>query len=67
MTKFRRLTAFILEILENMCLVIICYPACEVINFEIKLSFLIKLFSYTAKKQDKSLNTLKTKTAFNIK
>ena len=27
-----------------MCIGIICFPVCDVINFEIKLSFLIKLF-----------------------
>ena len=32
-----------------MCIVTICYPACDVISFKIKLSFLIKLFSYMVK------------------
>ena len=34
----------LLEILSNMCIVIICCPVCDVINFEIKHSFLIKTF-----------------------
>ena len=32
----------------------ICFPAADVISFEINLSFLIKPFSYTAKKFEKS-------------
>ena len=40
----------ILEILGNLCILIICCPACEVINFGINHSFLIKWFSYIAKK-----------------
>ena len=32
----------ILEILGNMSAVIVCYPVCDVMNFEIHLSFLIK-------------------------
>ena len=33
------------EILDNMSIVIICCPACAVIDFEINLSFHIKPFS----------------------
>ena len=32
----------ILEILGNMSAVIVCYPVCDVMNFEIHLNFLIK-------------------------
>ena len=32
----------ILEILGNMSAAIVCYPVCDVMNFEIHLSFLIK-------------------------
>ena len=35
-----------LEILENICIIIICFPVDDVISFVINLSFLIKLFSY---------------------
>ena len=38
-----------LEISGNMCIVIICFSACDVINFEINLSFLIQPFSYMKK------------------
>ena len=30
-----------------MCIVIVCYPVCDVINFEIYLSFLIKSFFFS--------------------
>ena len=40
----------VLEMLGNICIVIICFPVCEVMNFEINLSILIKPFSYMTKK-----------------
>ena len=36
--------------MDNMCIVIICFPVCEVINFEINLSFIKKVLSYLTKK-----------------
>ena len=36
----------LLEISGNTCIVIPCYPGYDVTNFEIKLSFLIRPFSY---------------------
>ena len=38
------------EILGNICFVIICFQVCDVINFEINLSFLMKLSFYLTKK-----------------
>ena len=35
-----------LEILDNIFIIIICFPVDDVISFVINLSFLIKLFSY---------------------
>ena len=32
------------EILDNMCIVIICFPVCDIMNFEINPSFLILPF-----------------------
>ena len=32
------------EIFDNMCIAIVCKPGCDVMNFEAKLIFLIKLF-----------------------
>ena len=34
----------LLEILSNMCIAIVCFPGCHVINFVFNLIFLIKLF-----------------------
>ena len=45
----------LLEILGNMCIVTICYPVCDVINFEINHSFLIKRFFHINKKLKKIL------------
>ena len=52
-----------------MCIVIICYPVCGVINFEINISFLIKPFSYmtTHKNQHENLNISRTERASNMK
>ena len=52
------------EILGNMCIIIICYPVCDVINFEIKHSFLIKLFFYIIKKSGWKCKYLKNKKSF---
>ena len=38
-----------LEILGNMCTAIVCFPHCDVINFEINLIFLTKQFFYMNK------------------
>ena len=40
----------LLEISGNICLVFVYYPVCDVVNFEINLSFFVKLFSYITKK-----------------
>ena len=32
----------LLEILDSMCIIIVCFPGCDVINFKTNLSFLIK-------------------------
>ena len=42
--------SLVLEILGNRCIVIICCPVCDVINFEIHHSFLIKPLFYITKK-----------------
>ena len=46
----------LLEILVNRCIAIVCWPGCDVIEFEIDLIFLIKPFSYML-----SLKNIKTK------
>ena len=40
----------LIEILANMCLVIVCFPGCDVVNCEIDIIFLIQLFFYMTKK-----------------
>ena len=40
----------LLEISGNICLVFVYYSVCDVVNFEINLSFFVKLFSYMTKK-----------------
>ena len=43
-----------------------CYPVCDVINFEIDLSFLIKSFLFMTKKSAEKVQYLK-KSVFNVK
>ena len=57
----------LLEISGNMCTVINCYPVCDVINFEIYLSFLIKSFSYMTKNSEQKRKFLKNKRGFKVK
>ena len=35
---------FVREILDNMCIGIVCRPGCDVINFEVNLMFLMEFF-----------------------
>ena len=48
-----------------MCIVIICCPVCDVMNFEI--NFLIKWLFNITKKSDKNMNISRMKRAFNMK
>ena len=43
------------EILDNMCIAIVCFPACDVTNFEINLAFLIKPFLNMTKKSKQKI------------
>ena len=54
----------LLEIFGNMCIVIIWYPVCDIINFEIKHSFLIKPFFYITKNSGQKCKYLKNKKSF---
>ena len=56
-----------LEICSNLCIAIVCYPVCDIISFEIYLSFLIKPFSYLAKKLEQKCIYLKNKKSFKVK
>ena len=44
LTKLYCLIAFFCEILGNMFIAIVCKPGCDVMNFEVNLIFLTKLF-----------------------
>ena len=52
------------EISGNMWIVIVCYPVCDVINFEIYLSFLTKPFSYMTKYSEQKFKYLKNEKSF---
>ena len=54
----------LLEILGIMCIAIVCFSGFDVLNFEVKLIFLIKPWP---KIQYKNLNTLRTKRTFKEK
>ena len=58
-----------LEILGNMCIVIVFQSGCDVKNFEINLIFLIKTFSLYDKKVKTKLNSyiLEIKKAYKMK
>ena len=59
---------FLLEVLGNVGNVIICYAVCNVLDFGIKLSFFLSnRFPKWPKGQDKNLDILRTKRAFNMK
>ena len=57
----------LLEILGNMCIVMIRYPVCDVINFEINHNFVIKPFFYIMKKSEQKCKYLKNGRTFNMK
>ena len=50
--------------IDNMYIVIICFPVYKVINFEINLSFLIKLFFCLTKQSDQKFKYLNNNTSF---
>ena len=50
-----------------MCITIVYFPGCHVINFEINLIFLMELFFYMTKKTRKKLEYLEKKIAFKVK
>ena len=53
----------LLEILSNMCIIIVYYPGCDVITFEINLFFLIRLW-YMTKKSRQKLKYLENEKSF---
>ena len=57
----------LLDLLGHMCIVIICYPVFDVINFELTLAFLSSRFPTWLNSQDKNVNIPSTKGAFSMK
>ena len=55
----------LLEILDRISNVTVCFPDCDVISFKINLSFLIN--PHDQKSQDKNLTIWRTNTAFKMK
>ena len=43
-TSFIVWLSLLYEILDNMCIAIVCKPGCDIMNPEVSLTFLIKLF-----------------------
>ena len=56
---------FLLEILGNTCIVVICWPVYDVINFEIDHNCLIRPTFNITKKSGSKCKYLRTKPAFN--
>ena len=56
--------SLLLEIMDNICVVIICQPACDVIKFQINLIFLIKLFCCMTKNSRQKLKHLENEKSF---
>ena len=55
---------FIAWILNNICIKIICFLFCDVINLEINLSFLMQPFSYMSKKSGRKCKYCKNEKSF---
>ena len=49
------------EILGNMCIAIICFQGCDVMNFEINLTFPAELFFYMTKKPKQKFKYIENK------
>ena len=62
--KFIVWLPFLLEILDNMCITIVCLPVCDVIKFETTLNILIKPFYYITKKSRPKPKYLVNKKSF---
>ena len=54
----------LLEIMGTICIVIICWPVCDVINFEINHSFLIQPFFYVTNSSGQKCKYLKNEKGF---
>ena len=68
MTKFTVWLPLLYEILDNMCIVIISFQVCEIIQFEINFTFVITPLSCMTKKVETKINLkiFKTKAVFKV-
>ena len=58
----------LLEILENMCIVIVCFPSCDFINFEINLLEINQaVFLLDQQVKTKVLNVMRMKRVLKVK
>ena len=64
LTKFHSWLPLRLEILVNIYIAIVCYPGCDVINFEINLIFLIKPFFDMTENSRQKFQYLENKKSF---
>ena len=62
--SFTAWLSLLLEILVSMRLPVVCWPGCDVIDFEIDLIFLIKSFFYMTRNSRQKFNILRTIKAF---
>ena len=53
-----------LEILDNICIVIVCFSGCDAINFEINLIFPIRPFFYITKNSRQTFKYLQNEKSF---
>ena len=54
----------LLEILGNMCIMIVCWRGCDIIKFEINLIYLINTFCFMTKKSRQKLKYLENEKSF---
>ena len=55
------------EILDNMCIVTVCEPVCDIIKFEINLIFLIQESFFDDLKVKQKFKNLENEIGFNLK
>ena len=58
--------SLLLDILINMCIAVVCFPGCDIINFEINIIFLIKPLFYMTKRPRQKFKYLKNKKSFQV-
>ena len=56
--------SLLVDILGKRCIIIICFPICNDMNFEINLRFLIRPFSYIIEKSEQKTKYFQRKKSF---